>query len=167
MNMSFSGSSRLQLVLHWIPALLGVAMIAVESTSTMSAENTSRWLYPWWTSLFGSISAEHWDELHHLIRKTGHFVGYGVVSMTFFIGWRHTLRQIAGNRPWTLWRRAAVLAVSCTLVVATLDEFHQSFLPDRTSSSIDVCIDVCGAIVAQLLGRALFQLTTRLRPRNI
>jgi VanZ family protein len=125
-------------------------MIVLESTSTMSASNTSQWLYPFWVKLFGPISSADWDEVHHLIRKTGHFVGYGVVSLAFFYSWRQTLHRMAVKH-WTLWRRASVLAVGCTLLIATLDEYHQSFLPSRTASPVDVGIDLCGAIAAQLI----------------
>jgi VanZ family protein len=138
----------LQRILDWLPAALSVIMIALESTSTMSAANTSEWLYPLWVKLFGPISNQHWNEVHHLIRKTGHFVGYGVVSLAFFYSWRQTLHRMAVKH-WTLWRRASVLAVLSTLLIASLDEYHQSFLPSRTASPVDVCIDLCGAIVAQ------------------
>jgi VanZ family protein len=148
--MGFSRSSRLSCAMDWLPAALSVAVIVAESTATMSAENTSRWLYPLWARLFGPISTAHWAEVHHLIRKTGHFVGYGGVSVAFLYGWLRTLHRRRGSyRP--IWLRAAFLAVSCTLLIAILDEYHQSFLPSRTSSPIDVCIDLCGAIAAQLL----------------
>jgi VanZ family protein len=148
--MGLSCSSRFSRALDWFPAALSVAMIVAESTATMSANNTSRWLYPLWAHFFGPISTPHWKEVHHLIRKTGHFVGYGVVSVAFLYGWLRTLRHRSGKyRP--IWPRAAFLAVSCTLLIAILDEYHQSFLPSRTSSPIDVCIDLCGAIAAQLL----------------
>jgi VanZ family protein len=158
--MGFSKFSRLRPVLDWLPAALSVVMIALESTATMSAENTSRWLYPLWLKLFGPISAAHWAEVHHLIRKTGHFVGYGLVSIAFFYSWRRTLQRLAIGH-WTLWRRASVLAVLCTLAIASLDEYHQSFLPSRTGSPVDVCIDLGGAIAAQLLTLLIIQLFSR------
>jgi VanZ family protein len=135
-------------------------MIGLESTATMSANNTSQWLYPYWVRFFGPISPAHWAGVHHIIRKTGHFVGYGVVSMAFFYSWRRTLLRMA-VRHWTLWRRASVLAVLCTLLIAILDEYHQSFLPSRTSSPKDVCIDLCGAITAQLFLLLIIQLFSR------
>jgi VanZ family protein len=156
-------ASRLRVVLDWVPAALSVLMIALESTATMSAKNTSQWLYPLWVHLFGPINMAAWAEVHHLIRKTGHFVGYGLVSLAFFYSWRQTLRRMAVKH-WTLWRRASVLAVLCTLLIAISDEFHQSFLPSRTSSPVDVCIDLCGAVAAQLLLLAIIQLFFR-RPR--
>ena len=153
-------SSRLRPILDWVPAALSVLMIVLESTATMSANNTSQWLYPFWVRLFGPISTVHWAEVHHLIRKTGHFVGYGVVSLAFFYSWRQTLLRMAVKH-WTLWRRASVLAVVCTLLIAISDEYHQSFLPSRTSSPKDVCIDLCGAITAQLFLLLVIQLSTR------
>jgi len=159
--MGVSRSSKLSRVLDWLPAALSVVMIAAESTATMSAENTSQWLYPLWVRLFGPIGAPHWAEVHHLIRKTGHFVGYGAVSVAFLFGWLRTLRPTDGRyRP--IWRRAALLAVACTLLVAISDEYHQSFLPSRTSSPIDVCIDLCGAAATQLLLLAAFRIASGL-----
>ena len=73
------------MILDWVPAVLSVLMIALESTATMSAENTSQWLYPLWVRFLGPISAGHWNELHHLIRKTGHFVGYGLRECRLFL----------------------------------------------------------------------------------
>jgi len=153
------------MILDWVPAALSVLLIVLESTATMSANNTSRFLYPLWVRLFGPMSPEHWAEVHHLIRKTGHFVGYGMVSLTFFYSWRQTLYRMA-LRHWNLWRRASVAAVLCTLLIAILDEYHQSFLASRTSSPIDVCIDLSGAIAAQLFLLLALQLVSR-RPKAV
>jgi VanZ family protein len=160
-SMSYGGRTRLATILNWVPAALAVAMIAGESTATMSAENTSRWLLPFWVHLFGPISASRWAELHHILRKTGHLVGYGVVSVCFFHGWRTSLSVAGGIR--SLWRRSAIFAVVATLLVACGDEFHQSFVPGRTSSPVDVGIDLCGAILAQLLVLAVMPVMARRR----
>ena len=45
----------------------------------------------------------------------------------------------------------ASLALLGTAIVASADEFHQSFLPNRTGVPSDVLLDCCGAIVLQLL----------------
>ena len=39
-----------------------------------------------------------------------------------------------------------IAALACAIFAAS-DEFHQSFVPSRTSSPTDVMIDVCGALV--------------------
>jgi VanZ family protein len=152
--------SRSRLLLHWIPALAGIGVILVESTAAMSAANTSRWLLPVWEKLFGPISAAHWAVVHHYIRKTGHFVGYGTVSLGFFDAWRVSL-----ERRWTEWRvrfrGAAGLALLSTLLLASWDEWHQSFLPGRTSSPRDVALDFCGAVMAQLAALGVVSLWRR------
>jgi VanZ family protein len=153
-------NSRARAILDWVPALVSVVAIFLESTATMSADNTSRWLYPLWVHLFGPISGPHWAVVHHLIRKTGHFVGYGLVSAAFFYSWWQTLYRM-NFRSWSLWRRASAAAVLCTLLIASADEYHQSFLASRTSSPIDVCIDLSGAIVTQLFLLMLIRLFYR------
>ena len=45
----------------------------------------------------------------------------------------------------------ATLAFLGTALVASSDEFHQSFLPNRTGIPMDVLLDCCGALTLQLL----------------
>ena len=144
------GNPRVRNLLHWLPAALAVAVIAFESSATMSAANTSRWLLPFWVHFFGPVTPERWDLIHHYIRKTGHFTGYGLVSLCFFHGWRLTLK-LADRSVRALWVRSSLFAIGCTILIASADELHQSFLPSRTGRPIDVVIDTCGAILAQLL----------------
>src|SRR5579883_2577138 len=140
---------RFYLLLHWITAMIGILVIVIESTGTMSADNTSRWLLPIWEKLFGPITPERWAVVHHYIRKTGHFVGYGLVSLGFFEGWRATF---SAGKDWArLLVAAALPALFSTLLLAMWDEWHQSFLPGRTSSPVDVGIDFSGAVMAHLV----------------
>jgi VanZ family protein len=104
-----------------------------------------------WVKLFGPVSHARWEDIHFLIRKTGHFVGYGLVSLAFYRGWRKSLSYSKWQGIWFRRLRAAAFAVFCTLLVASADEFHQSFLPGRTSSPYDVGLDVCGALVAHVM----------------
>jgi VanZ family protein len=124
-------------------------MIALESTVFMSASNTSRWLRPAWEWLFGPISSHRWSIVHECIRKSGHFTGYGLVSLCFFHGFRNKLRAVDGLR--ALWVRSAMFALGCTILIAAADELHQAFLPGRGSSPWDVAMDTCGAITALLI----------------
>jgi len=43
------------------------------------------------------------------------------------------------------------LAMTLTLLAASLDEFHQSFIPSRTSSPYDVMLDMTGALCFQIV----------------
>ncbi len=143
--------TALSMFLNWLPALFALCVIAGESTATMSSEHTSRWLLPLWTKLFGAVTASRWEEIHLLIRKCGHFVGYGLLSLAFYRGWRKSLALSRRFGFWSRRIRIASLAVLSTLLVASADEYHQNFLAGRTSSPYDVCLDVCGAIAAHLL----------------
>lgn len=158
-------NSRLRALLHWLPAALAVLVIAIESTAFMSANNTSRWLLPLWERLFGPITQQHWSVVHHLIRKTGHFTGYGLVSLCFFHGFRTTLRTAHSLRG--LWMRSSAFALGCTVLVASADELHQAFLPRRGGSPLDVALDTCGAILAQLIILSLMPLLTRKQPASL
>lgn len=156
------GHSRLLILRHWIPAAIAVLVIFLESTVFMSANNTSRWLLPLWEHLFGPISPKHWSEIHHYIRKTGHFTGYGLVSLCFFHGFRSTLHAFQGLR--ALWLRSAIFALGCTVLIASADEFHQTFLPGRGGSPWDVALDTCGALIVQLIILALMPRIHRTPP---
>jgi VanZ family protein len=131
----------------WIAAILWLVVIAIESTAMLSASNTSRILFPLLHSLF-DINWVRFEVWHFYIRKSGHVVGYGILSILAFRAWRETF-PAWGNPPWTL--RWASIAVLMTAFVASLDEWHQSFIPSRTGRWQDVVLDTCAGIAAQIL----------------
>jgi VanZ family protein len=143
-----SGSrDRHQALKAWIAAVLWLIVIAIESTSYLSANNTSRFLYPVLHFLFG-INYAQFQPWHHFLRKAGHVFGYGLLSILLFRAFRESLR-VVGDSKWHLgWSSAAVFG---TAVVASLDEWHQSFLPSRTGRWQDVVLDTSAAVAAQLL----------------
>ncbi|MGD0729681.1 MAG: VanZ family protein [Terracidiphilus sp.] len=128
----------------WLPVVLSIALIVLESTELFGANHTSvplRWIYE---HLFGQVSNARWEIIHHLLRKSGHFVGYGAISLTWLRAWWMTL-------PNSSFFPDALLALLGTALVASWDEWHQTFLPNRTGSPWDVLLDCCGAITLQLL----------------
>ena len=90
--------------------------------------------------MFGDVDPGRFEVFHHILRKTGHFLGYGILGYLWFRAFIGTLQR------WTPLACAA-LAIAFTFVVASLDEWHQSFLPDRTGQFKDVVLDVSGALV--------------------
>jgi hypothetical protein len=131
----------------WIAAILWLIVIAIESTAYLSAHNTGRILYPIFHYLFGMdwVGFEYW---HFYIRKGGHVVGYGILSFLLFRAWRATLPS-ANRAGWML--RWSAIAVLGTAIVASLDEWHQSFIPSRTGRWEDVVLDTCAGIATQIL----------------
>lgn len=140
-------SDRHEVLKTWIAAILWLIVIAIESTSFASAHNTGRILYPLLHFLFGLTPAQ-FEPWHFFIRKGGHVFGYGLLSILLFRAWRETLPQL-GDPKWTF--RWANIAVLGTALVASLDEWHQSFLPSRTGRWQDVVLDTCAGIAAQAL----------------
>jgi VanZ family protein len=140
-------SDQKQLIKTWIAAVLWMTLIAIESTDTFSAENTSRFLYPLLHFLVGMDPAR-FEVVHHYIRKTGHFVGYFALSFFLFRAWRATLRLQLAPR-WAL--RWATIAFFMSALVASLDEWHQSFIPSRTGVLSDVVLDSFAALTAQVV----------------
>jgi VanZ family protein len=128
--------SRPNLVRAWWPALVWMVLIAFESTDFFSAEHTGSMLYALLTRLFGQIDFYKFLVFHHYLRKTGHVVGYGILSVLLLRGWRATLVR---DHAW--WWRPAWLAWLGTAFVASMDEWHQSYIPSRTGSIWDVALD--------------------------
>jgi VanZ family protein len=131
----------------WIAAGLWLVLIAIESSNLLSAANTGRILYPILHFLFG-ITRAQFPIWHFYIRKTGHFVGYFVLSALLFRAWRLTLPT---RNPGVWAMRWATVAFFMSVLVASLDEWHQSFLSSRTAEVSDVVLDSCAALVAQLV----------------
>ena len=140
-------SGRHEVLKTWIAAILWLIVIAIESTAWLSSNNTSRILYPLLHFLFGvdPIRFEGW---HFYIRKGGHVVGYAVLSILLFRAWRATLPALENIKWKPRWANIAILG---TALVASLDEWHQSFIPSRTGRWQDVVLDTCAGIAAQIL----------------
>lgn len=143
----------------WIALILWLIVIAIESTTYLSSQNTSRFLYPVLHFLFG-IDYASFEPWHAFLRKCGHVFGYALLSILLFRAWRETLPRMDGG-PWT--PRWATIAILGTALVASLDEWHQSYLPSRTGAFHDVVLDTCAGVAAQL---AIFLYYERSRKRQ-
>jgi len=138
---------RNEIIKAWIPSLIWMGVIAVESTAWLSASNTGRFLYPICHYLFG-VTREHFPVWNFYVRKTGHFVGYFTMSFLLFRSWRAMLPQF-GRGPWAL--RWSWVAWLMTTFIASMDEWHQTFIPGRTGTVHDVILDSSAAVVAQIV----------------
>jgi VanZ family protein len=136
-----------QILKTWIAALLWMSLIVMESTDSFSSEHTGRILYPILHFLMG-LDFVRFEVWHHYIRKSGHFVGYFALSFLLFRAWRATLR-LPWDPRWAL--RWSTIAFFMSVLVASLDEWHQTFLPSRMGALSDVLLDSCAALTAQFL----------------
>jgi len=157
---------------NWWPVAAWLGVIRLESTNYASAANTFRLLYHIFSSLFGRVDPQFVFELDHVLRKSGHFVGYAVLSGLTFLALRNTHRdrlRVVSRRPWGSslshwWQMEwALIAILLTVVTASLDEIHQTFLPSRTGRWQDVALDTSGAIALQLIIYLVCQLRVSFR----
>ena len=139
-------SSAKRIIKVWLPSAVWLAVIAVESTNLGSMEHTGRILYPIFQFLFGMdpVKFAGW---HPLLRKAGHVVGYSLLSVLLFRSWRGTFPRLSTR--WCFeW---ATVALFTTALVASLDEWHQSYLPSRTGTVRDVILDTAAGLLAQIV----------------
>jgi VanZ family protein len=128
----------------WLPVAAGIVLIMLESTEALGSNHTSGPLRLFFESIFGRVPDAQWELLHRFIRKSGHFLAYGFIGLAWLRAWWMTL-------PRSRFLPDALLATLGTAMVASFDEWHQSFLPNRTGSPWDVLLDCCGALALQLL----------------
>ena len=103
---------------RWLPVVIWMALIfCLSAQSTLPLPGVS-WL----------------DEL---IRIAGHFSEYAVLA-----GLAARATTSAGP---VSWRRAACVLAVC-LAYALSDEWHQSFVPGRDASLLDLAVDMLGAL---------------------
>ncbi len=103
--------------------------------------------FSWWTALimmgvifeFSSQPAAELPSLgslDYLVKKGGHFIGFGLLSLAYWRGF-----QWQGRRAVLAWLLAVAYAVS--------DELHQAWVPGRHPSGLDVVLfDGTGAALA-------------------
>ena len=151
--------SRPNLVRAWWPAAVWIALIAFESTDFFSAEHTGSLLFMLLKRLFGNVNLYKFLVFHHYLRKTGHVIGYGMLSLLLLRGWRATFEHARA-----LLLRAALLSWLGTVSVAALDEWHQSYIPSRTGAWRDVRLDTVAGVAFLVV--AYFWLRRRAEEAN-
>lgn len=83
--------------------------------------------------------------LPYHLDKFAHAIVYGILAWTAQRAFFHQSWWEAGRR-WSI-----VLAIAFATLYGLTDEIHQSFVPGRVSSVLDLGADVFGAIVAMIL----------------
>jgi VanZ family protein len=146
-NARDSMSARGEWLKRWWPALAWAVLISIFSTAAFTSENTSRIIIPVLHWLLPHVPMATLLAIHHYIRKSAHFAEYFVLSLLLLRGIRGENRGL--KLAW------ALLAIGLVACYASLDEFHQSFVPGRTAAVSDVMIDTSGGIAAQAIAALL------------
>jgi VanZ family protein len=133
---------------YWLPLLIWLSLIFLDSTDLMSAQHTSRFIVPFLHWLNPNISPEAAASIHFMVRKCAHVGEYAILAFLLFRATAYIT-----NRRWSM-PILCLATWTAGLFIAVTDEFHQTFVPSRGPSIRDIAIDCGGAIIGLLI--ALF-----------
>ena len=120
-------SSRLRPLLYWLPAIAVVVLIFVLSSQS-------------------GLRVSEDAAVDKPFRITGHLLAFATLAACLL------LALSRGRRP----RLAhVVIAFAVTVLYGASDEWHQSFVPDRTGRLDDLVVDTIGVIVGLGLAAGL------------
>lgn len=83
------------------------------------------------------------DMTEKVIRKVAHVAEYAMLAVTIWV-LIFTIRKLAEK--WSY-----ILCIALALIVGIIDECNQTSVSGRFGSPIDVCVDMCGAMLATLV----------------
>ena len=132
---------------RYLPLIVWLVFISVASSDSFSANNTSRIIGPLVLWLFPNTTPETMATIHFVTRKLAHLTEYAILGYLAARAFRTSPRPALAKH----WFLAAFALV---IVYALLDEYHQAFVPSRTSSIYDSFIDMTGGLLALLVVRA-------------
>lgn len=140
----------------WIRVFFSLTFICFTSSTLMSGYHTQFIVNSVWKAIFGNWHFDMTGIVNGDGRKIGHFFGYGAIGLVFRHAWHQTLsaramrlgRAIMHSRLLIL---SAAMSVLSILIVASADELHQCFLPQRVGSFGDVLRDTFGTIFLNLV----------------
>lgn len=128
---------------YWLPPLLWMAAMFGFSTDAFSADNTGSRLHWLLQLLYPAITNAQYEMIHFLVRKTAHFTEYAFLTWLWWRAWRADSPQ-RWRAAWA-WRSFLIIASW-----ALLDEWHQTFSPNRTGSIYDSLLDMSGGLAMLL-----------------
>ena len=100
----------------------------------------SKFEFYYWGRTISVETRGYYYFIEFLVRKGLHFIGYGFVGTLFYLFYRKFKLKLA-----------ILYAIASTFLVASLDEFRQTFVAGRTGIFQDVLLDTAGAITFVVL----------------
>lgn len=131
---------------RYLPLVAWLIFISYASSDNFNAGNTSRIIGPLVLWLFPNTTPETLTVIHVITRKVAHFTEYAILAYLAARAFRTSPHPALSNH-WF------VIALVVVVAYALLDEYHQSFVPSRTSSVYDSFIDMAGGLTALLVIR--------------
>jgi VanZ family protein len=137
---------RRERVIRYVPLLIWIGVIFFLSSNNGSMQETSTFIGPLLHFLFPNAPEATIQTYHGFIRKCAHFSVYFVLAVL----------AVRAFLPMRMGQRVAA-AMAIVALVASLDEYNQSFEASRTSSVLDVLLDCVGGVFGILTATFLYR----------
>lgn len=132
-----------RLLSAWLPVIIWMGVIFVASTDLGASKNTSQVIEPLVHWVKPDATEEQVNLVHFLVRKAAHLTEYALLGILVLRALKLSSERLNKNL-----LAAAAGALALCALYASSDEFHQSFVGDRTPCVQDVLIDSSGALLA-------------------
>ena len=142
---------------RWGPAAVWMLIIFQASSDSASVAHSSHILSPFCLWLFPHITLAQFETVQLIVRKAAHMTEYALLAILLL---RALAYERGDARKWI--SSAWVLSVA----YAASDEFHQSFVPQRNPSVVDVFIDAAGAALGLLCCYLVLRTQEKKAPRQ-
>ncbi|HXH69212.1 MAG TPA: VanZ family protein [Pyrinomonadaceae bacterium] len=126
--------------IRYAPLFLWIVVILFASTTQGAMSNTSRFIRPLLEFLFPNAPEETLILYHGYIRKLAHLSEYAILAF-----WAS--RAFWSSSVEFLQRYWFIFSLALVFLVASIDEYNQSFNLLRTGSIYDVWLDVSGGLL--------------------
>jgi len=130
-----------RVVLVWVVTATWPASISVLSTKAYGGSVTGWLLAQILAALHFHLNPHTFAIVHFVTRKLAHLTEYAIFSLLLY----HSFEP---RHPQDWNARSAFGALVVAGLFSLVDEYHQSFVPGRTSSLMDCGIDTVGALLA-------------------
>ena len=139
-------SGRVGNALLWIAALSWAGMLFFFSGQDANESGRlSLWVTEHVMRIFPNLPFEL-EQVHFFVRKAAHFSIFALEGFLLGLAMMRTLPE--------KWLGGVLAVISC-VVVAVLNEYHQSFVEGRNCEVRDMGIDSAGALLGVLVGALL------------
>ena len=124
---------------RWLPVILWAGLIFYFSTESFTFSNTEGFFSEWLSWLLPELAPAEFLPFHPVLRKLGHWFEYFILAILLMRAQRRA------NEP-KLATEVIRRTLGLVLAYAASDEYHQSWVPERTASVVDVAIDTFGGL---------------------
>jgi VanZ family protein len=127
-------------IFRYAPIVLWLVVIFFLSSPAGAMPETSRIIGPLLQFFFPDMPSETRQIIHGYVRKIAHFTEYAILAFL-------AVRALSLSSSVILQKWRYVLAFVFVAVIASIDEFNQSFESSRTGSVWDILLDISGGAV--------------------